>query len=31
MGNYIIRYWIIKDKVKLLVLLLVGTVEKFLF
>ena len=31
MGNYIIRYWIIKDKVNLLVLLLVGTVEKFLF
>ena len=31
MGNYIITYWIIKDKVKLLVLLLVGTVEKFLF
>ena len=31
MGNYIIRYWIIKDKVKLLVLLLVGTVEKFPF
>ena len=31
MGNYIIRYWIIKDKVKLLVLLLVGAVEKFLF